>query len=76
MSPQSETPPGSAPAMQETYEEWAQFRHELKRKRRRFSRRKVNKVVRIILFAALHVIAIALLIYIWIKFANFRGFTW
>ena len=46
-----------------------------RRKRRRFSRRKVKKVTRWTLIITLHVIAIALLIYIWIKFATSPGFT-
>lgn len=63
----------NSPAVQEPFDEWPERRH--RRKRRRFSRRKVKKVVRLTLMVALHVIAIAVLIYIWLKFAYSRGFT-
>lgn len=73
MSPESKLPTANSPAVQEPFEEWPQRRH--RRKRRRFSRRKVKKVVRWTLIIALHVIAIALLLYIWLKFAYSRGFS-
>ena len=74
MSPEPERPTANSPAVQEPFEEWPDRRHH-RRKRRRFSRRKVKKVVRWTLIITLHVIAIALLIYIWIKFAYSRGFA-
>ncbi len=68
MSPDPDLPTTNSPAVQEPFDEWPQRRHN-RRKRRRFSRRKVKKVVRLTLIVALHVIAIAVLIYIWVKFA-------
>jgi cell division protein FtsL len=74
MSPEPHLPTANSPAVQEPFEEWPSRRHH-RRKRRRFSRRKVKKVVRLTLIVALHVIAIAALIYIWLKFAYSPGFT-
>jgi len=72
MSAEPERPTANSPAVQEPFEEWPQRGHH-RRKRRRFSRRKVKKVVRWSLIITLHIIAIALLIYIWIKFATSPG---
>ena len=58
----------------ESLKDWSQHRHH-RRKRRRFSRRKVKKVVKLSLIITLHIIAIALLIYIWVKFAYSPGFN-
>ena len=67
MSPQADLPDSRIPAAP-SVEEWSQHPH-LRRKRRRFSRRKTKKVVRITLIVVLHIIIIAFLIYIWTKFA-------
>jgi hypothetical protein len=71
MSPEPDLPTANSPAVQEPFEEWPQGGH--RRKRRRFSRRKVKKMVRLTLIVALHIIAIALLIYIWVRFAYSPG---
>ena len=67
MSPQANLPDSEIPGAPGV-EQWPERRH-LKRKRRRFSRRKTKKIVRITLIVAVHIIFIAFLIYIWIKFA-------
>ena len=73
MSPEQARPSANSPAVQEPIEGWPQRRQ--RRKRRRFSRRKVKKVVRWTLIITLHIIAIAVLIYIWLKFAYSPGFN-
>jgi hypothetical protein len=71
MSPEPDLPTANSSAVQEPSNEWPQRHH--RRKRRRFSRRKVKKVVRLTLIVALHLVAIAILIYIWVKFAYSPG---
>lgn len=66
-SPQANLPNSEIPGAP-VVEQWPEHRH-LRRKRRRFSRRKTKKIVRITLIVAVHIIFITLLIYIWIKFA-------
>lgn len=66
-SPQANLPDPEIPGAPGV-EQWPEHRH-LRRKRRRFSRRKTKKIVRITLIVAVHIIFITLLIYIWIKFA-------
>jgi hypothetical protein len=68
MASQSDLPSSDIPAVQGAVDQWPQHRHQ-RRKRRRFSRRKTKKVVRITLIVALHVILIAVLIYIWTRIA-------
>jgi hypothetical protein len=67
MSPQGNLPDSEIPGAPGV-ERWPEYRH-LKRKRRHFSRRKTKKIVRITLIVVVHIIFIAFLIYIWIKFA-------
>src|SRR5580704_7322625 len=68
MSPQADSPHSKISAAQDPVEQWPHHRGPT-RKRRRFSRRKTKKIVQITLIVALHIIIIALLIYIWTKFA-------
>jgi hypothetical protein len=68
MSPQWDSPHSEISAAQDPVEQWPHHRHP-KRKRRRFSRRKTKKIVKITLIVAAHIIVIALLIYSWTKFA-------
>jgi hypothetical protein len=74
MSPQRDLPAINISGVQEPTDQWPKHRHQ-RRRRRRFSRRKVRRVVRLTVIVALHVIAIAVLIYIWVKFAYSPGFT-
>ncbi|MFZ0312893.1 MAG: hypothetical protein WAL85_09320 [Candidatus Korobacteraceae bacterium] len=69
MASQSDLPSSDVPAVPGAVEPWPRHSHHPRRKRRRFSRRKTKKVVRITLIVALHVILIGVLIYIWTKIA-------
>jgi hypothetical protein len=75
MATQSDQPSSDIPAVQGALDQSPQHRHR-RRKWRRFSRRKTKKVVRVTLIVAVHVILIAILIYIWTKVAYSSTRVW